>query len=249
MELSLILPVALTVLLCSVIQGAVGFGFGLFSIPPMVWLGVPLPAAVMVTLVVTLVQGTGVAARLRRHVEWRAIAPVAALRMLLIPAGVLAMGLLVDLGQGRVKQAVGAALLLAVGMQWLLRPEPKDRVWPGWGVAAGGLSGLLMGTVGMGGPPCVLWALAHRWSGSQMRASLLAILGASSPVQMGLLYWRFGAPVARAGLVALCLVPLVALATAAGVRIGGRLATAHLRRVMVGLLVLLALASLLQPVL
>ena len=108
-------------------------------------------------------------------------------------------------------------------------------------------SGLLGGSVGMGGPPCVLWALAHRWNSQQLRASLFTIFSLTVPPEFILLRLKFGMEPVYAGLFGLALTPLVAAGTTLGLWLSSKLPTAHLRHAMIGLLAVLAVYAIAQP--
>ena len=109
-------------------------------------------------------------------------------------------------------------------------------------------SGILNGGVGMGGPPLVMWTLAHRWTSEEIRASLIVIFILVTPVQFGLLVRQFGRPALTASLLGLLLAPLLAAGAMLGLWLSARLATVHLRRVMFSLLIFLALLAILEPV-
>ena len=250
MDLATLIPVAIVVTLCSLLQSLVGFGFALFAVPLLILLGLSLPEAVGVCLTATLTQGAVAAIGLRRHIQWRAIAPVTTLFILATPLGLAAMGLLVGMGAGRVKQGVGIMLLAVLLLWWLVRVEPRERLAAGWGMAAGVGAGFLTGSVGMGGPPCVLWVLGHRWSGEQMRASLLTIYSIGAPLQFGMLWWgaHHRPEVGGAGLLGLLLTPLIIAGSAAGLRLAPLLPVTHLRRVMLLLLAGMALYAIVTPI-
>lgn len=239
--------VALVVLACSTLQSLAGFGFALFAVPSLLFLGLKLPEAVSIALAATLVQGIATAIPLRRQVQWRAIVPPSALFLLATPLGVALMGVLVALGPERTKQGVGIIMLLALALWWLGRVEPREHVAPVWGWAAGAAGGILAGSVGMGGPPFVLWVLAHRWSSEQMRGSLLTIYAVATPLQAVLLWQVFGVNAVRGLVFGVCCSPLVVLGTRVGMAIAGRLPVEALRRLMLGLLVALALSALAAP--
>jgi len=244
-----VILLALIVTLASALQSFVGFGFALLAVPPLLLLGLSLPEAVAVALAGTFVQGMAAAVKLHRHIRWREISLLVGVRMLAIPAGLGLMVVLVHLGEAHTKQGVGAVLLLALILWAAVRVRPRERLAPGWGVAAGLGSGLLGGSVGMGGPPCVLWALGHRWSSEQLRASLFTIFTVTVPLQFALLWWQFGLEPILAGLLGFLLTPLIAAGSALGLWLSTHLPTPHLRRAMLGLLAVMAVYAIVQPLL
>lgn len=125
--------------------------------------------------------------------------------------------------------------------------QPRERVHALWGVLAVFLGGLVSGFVGMGGPFVVLWVMAHRWSNHKSRVTILAIIAAMVPFQVGFLTWQFGTQVLRFSALGLIFLPLVLASTAGGLWIGNRIPKARLRQMAMGLLFLIAAVSISQP--
>lgn len=244
-----LIEIALALLFACALQGAVGFGAGLFGIPLMVWAGESLPSAITVTMGGIVVQTGWNLFRYRDHVNVRELMPIFGMRLLTMPVGVALLGLLVGLGTDRVKQAIGLMLLLVLLMQWLLRVKPREHVGWGWTVLAGGASGLGAGLVGMGGPPVVLWVMAHDWPGKVSRSFLWATYLLLIPFNLAVLLYRFGDGMLYSLLLGLCFAPLVVGASELGQRVGAKINRHRLRAVAMVLLLLLALSSMLGPVL
>lgn len=242
-----LLEITLALVFACALQGAVGFGAGLFAIPLMVWAGESLPSAVTITMGGIIVQTCWNLFRYRDHVSARELLPIFALRVLMMPVGVLLLGLLVGLGTARVKQAIGLMLFLVLCVQWLLRVKPREHVAWGWTVLAGGASGLTAGLVGMGGPPVVLWVMAHDWPARKSRSFLWATYLLLIPFNLAVLVYRFGHGIWGSLLLGLCLAPLVLAGSEAGQRVGGMMNRHRLRSTALVLLLLLALASVLGP--
>ena len=57
---------------------------------------------------------------------------------------------------------------------------------------AGMASGYMAGAFGMGGPPLVLWTMAHDWPAKKSRAFLWSNYLVFMPIQSCLLLWLFG---------------------------------------------------------
>ncbi len=187
--------------------------------------------------------------RYRGHVGVREVLPLFTLRILTMPVGVLLLGLLVTQGQARVKQVVGLMLLIVLGVQWLLKVQPRERVGLGWTVLAGSCSGLTAGLVGMGGPPVVLWVMAHDWSSKKSRSFLWLTYLMLIPFNLAVLIYKFGDKMWGPLLLGLCLAPLVVAGSEAGMRVGALMSRQRLRVAAFVLLLLLALGSLLGPML
>ncbi len=249
MDTMQIILIGLSLVSACALQGAVGFGAGLFAIPLIVWIGGNLPAAITITMGGILVQTMWNIYRYRGHVGVREVLPIFGLRMLTMPIGVALLGLLVTTGPAHVKQAVGAMLLLVLAVQWLLKVQPRERVGWGWTVLAGGSSGLTAGLVGMGGPPVVLWVMAHDWSSKKSRSFLWLTYLLLIPFNLLLLVYRFGDEIWGSLLLGLCLAPLVVAGSEAGMRLGAMMSRQRLRLAALVLLLLLAVASILGPLL
>ncbi|MEX0885917.1 MAG: TSUP family transporter [Phycisphaeraceae bacterium] len=248
MTLDQLILVGLLIILGSALQSAVGFGFSIFAIPLIVLVGVDLPAAVAIVLTATLAQVGLSCYRHRADMRWQGFWPMYFMRLATVPAGVWALALLTEAGQGLIKQTLGVVLLAVVVTHWLWRIEPRQRVAPGWGVVAGGASGFFAGLVGMGGPPLVLWVMAHDWPSRQARVfmwfSFLLIL----PLIVAMLAFRFGEPVLHATLVGVLYMPLTLLGTAFGLTLGARLSRRRLRTATLIVLLMVALAAMIEPV-
>jgi uncharacterized membrane protein YfcA len=115
----------------------------------------------------------------------------------------------------------------------------------GWTLLAFTCSGLLAGMFAMGGPPLVLWVMAHKWTAQESRAALLASFMLALVPHMPLMYLRFGNEVLGAFALGLAYSPLIVLSAWLGVRLGNLFSKKQLRIVAAGLLVVIALRSIL----
>jgi hypothetical protein len=144
------------------------------------------------------------------------------------------------------KQLIGLIAVLAV-KAWL-KPQPRERLHPAWGVLTMVTSGVIAGLSGMGGPPIVLWLIAHKWSNEKIRVTLWAIFSSLAAGNLCWLLWRFGTPVSEASLVGLLFTPVTLLGTVPGAWIAGKMSPGAMRRVATVILMIVALYALLQPV-
>lgn len=238
--------IALVIVLGSTLQTAIGFGAGLFAIPIMVWSGVPLPQAVVIATVFTAADNALGAWRHRRDICWRSIGLISLMRVSAMPVGVGLLVIVVALGEDVVKLGVGCGILLALGLMGGLRVAPRQRVHAGWTVLAGGSSGVLGGLIGMGGPPLVLWVMAHGWTVNQSRATLWAIFSLCLPALLIAMAWRFGMEIWIATAIGLGGAPLAALGSTLGRRLSRNLSAIHLRRVSFAVLTAIALSLIVQ---
>ncbi len=140
-------------------------------------------------------------------------------------------------------------ILLAVLLQGFVGIEWKSaRRWY-WMLAVFGGSGILQGLTGMSGPPMVLWVHGQRFPVDRVRAFLFTVYISNFLPQIALLWWRYGAAVWMAMLVAILAVPGVIAAAVLGLRFGTWLGDQRVRPLSYLGLIALALYSLLGPVL
>jgi len=222
--------VGLVLIAGSALQSAAGFGFGMFAIPlVMVIGGRSGPEAITIVGVCGAVQMAIGTWHHRRDVDWRQLAVMGGLASLFIPVGVVVLGRLSEEGPELVRRVFGAIILLALAMRLAIRPAPRPRLAAGWMVLAVSAGGVMTGLAGMGGPPVVLWVMAHDWPGVRARATLWAYFLLMTPVQIGLLWARFGLEVPEAALEGLILAPLCLLGIYPGLWLGRRLSKPQLR--------------------
>lgn len=249
MDVDQIIFVGVLIFLGSALQSAVGFGFGLFAIPLMIWVGIPLPVAVTVLIVATAVQMGWSCWQYRDDLAWRPALPMVGLRFVTIPVGVFLLSLLATADTSIIRQVVGVLLLLVVLLQWGVRLQPRANVHPAWTLLAGSTSGLLGGLIGMGGPPIILWLMAHDWPPRQARSFLWLVSVLLMPLNLLLLWYNFGSPALHAALVGFAYTPLTLLGASSGLWIGSQLSKPRLRTAMISLLAIIAISSILVPLL
>jgi uncharacterized membrane protein YfcA len=231
------------------LQGAIGFGAGLFAVPLIVWTGVELPSVIAaLSAAVTLQVALG-CWQYRSHIPWRTTFQIALWRILGLPIGIATLTVLAGAGRDRAKQVIGVTLLAIIITQYLAKVKPRSHVHPAWIPLAGVTSGFLAGAFGMGAPPVVLWLMAHDWPAKQVRAFLWSTFLLILPVNFAMLCWTFGWTVVAAFVLGLAYAPLVLLASAAGARLGDRLDRRRLQVVAFGFLAVIAIASIVGPLL
>jgi len=140
-------------------------------------------------------------------------------------------------------------VLAAVLATWLIKPTPHKRLHPGWGVAAFGIGGAMQGLAGMGGPPIVLWVMSHDWSSRVCRATLWSFFIMMIPTNLLFFWLRFGDAVIGAMGVGVLYIPLVMLAALPGMWIGNKIPKRELQQIAFGILVLMAIYAMAQPLL
>lgn len=236
--------IALILLLGSALQGALGFAMGLFSIPLLMGAGATLPQAITLVMVGSTVLSLTAVRELRAHIPWREVVSASFFRTLSIPLGVWALGLLSGLSQHTIEMTVGAAILVAVGIQAFGRPPSQDQV-ERLRVPACLTSGFTLGMLGMGGPPLVLWVMATGWESARTRAFLLAVYLVCLPVTLAILVMSLGQSVFQAMLMGIAFSPVVLLGGTIGLRLGNLVSKNQLRLAALSLLSVIGVNSLL----
>jgi hypothetical protein len=231
----------------SVVQGAVGFAAGLFGIPLLMLGGVSFPDAVAISLVAAAPQNIIPAWQLRHEIDYRRALRPMLIRFALLPVGVCILWLVGRGSKDVAGQIVGVIVLLIVTVQRALAVPPQERLHPAWEWLAFGLGGFLLGFCGMGGPPMVLWVLAHDWSMNRARAFLFYIFATGLVPQAVLLWLFFGTEVVDAMLLSAAAIPVVLIGLWCGLVLSRRIPEQLLKRASVVVLVLIAVGGIVTP--
>ncbi len=247
MSVSLLLLIGIILFLCSAIQGAVGFAFNIFAVPLLIWSGLSLPQAITVTSIPIFIQSFTSSYKLKEYIRYKEVFIGSVFRYIGIPIGIYLLTLLNGFDKDTIKQIVGIVILVIVAMQYFLHIEPKEKVGFLWTVIAFLSSGIFLGLVAMGGPPVILWVMAHRWSAFEVRAFLSALFFLASPFLLALLYYNFGKELSDYFLVGLFFSPVVIFGTLFGVWLGNFLSHDKLKKIVLSLLVLTSIVSIISP--
>ncbi|MEL6104997.1 MAG: TSUP family transporter [Planctomycetota bacterium] len=230
------------------VQAAAGFAAGLLIIPTMLWMGYPIPEASMALLVATVPQNLFGVYSLRESIEPKRLTWPGLGRISFLPLGVLALAWVEqNYPVIRIRQFVGAVVLTVTIATILYNPKPRASLHPGWGLLAFPTSGFLQGLVGMGGPAMVFWVTAHDWDARRIRGFLFGMYTISLVPAFLCLYLRFGDRVSESAFMAALTIPSLLLATWLGLKFGDWLGRERLRRVTLGLLLLMGLVGLASP--
>ena len=227
-------------LLGGFVRGLTGFGGGLVMVPLLSIMWGPVEAiGVMVGLsVLTLVQILPPALRVARL---RDAAPLLIGCALSTPLGV---ALLVSLDPGAVKKIIALVILtltsvMLAGWTWRGRRGPLQ------GFIAGGLTGLVNGVAGSGGPITVVYVMAGKAEPQVQRANIILALAMSSFVTiMGLV--TAGAVSARVLIHVAAFVAPSVLGTWVGAWLFARLPSGLYRKIVLWFLVVISVALLLK---
>lgn len=224
-----------------------GFASGLFGIPLFLLAGLTLPQAIALSLVSAAVQNCTAAWQLRHEIDFRAAIRPMLIRFAALPAGVAALQWLGEENKDEASQLVGVVILTIVALQWLLRVEPRPKLHVAWEWLAFGLGGFLLGLCGMGGPPMVIWIMAHDWPMARGRALLYYLFATGIPLQALFLWLAFGQSVLVAMGLGVVLSPLMLIGVHAGLAIGRRIPDRVMRPLAMAVLVLIGLVSIVLP--
>ena len=93
----------------------------------------------------------------------------------------------------------------------------------------------------------VLWVQAHDWGTERIRAFLFVMYLLSIPPIMGLLYFAFGNRITSSVVKAFLILPLLVGVTWLGLRFGSWLGRQRLRRITMGLLLIIGAIGLFAP--
>jgi uncharacterized protein len=239
--------VALVMTFGSVVQGCVGFASGLIGVPLLVLCGFPLLDATVINFVSTSVQNFAGAHRLRGHLQPSEVFWPTFFRCLGLPIGTLALQASGKIDPHQVQQIIGVVLLASVGLLAAVRVEPRERLPFPLTMATFLTSGFLMGFATVGGAPMVFYVNSLTWSAAKSRSFLFLCSSLLMPLMAAMLILKFGAAASRPAMAALIVMPPVVVALAVGLRLGHRLDKARFRRLTYALLVMIALAAILSP--
>jgi uncharacterized membrane protein YfcA len=236
-----IVSALLIVFFGGLLQGTVAFGFGLLAVPLLMMVGLPIPAVLAISAVCTAVQSANGVHHLRHAVPWKIIGVSLVIRAAAMAVGIWVLSILASHPVSQIKFWVGIVVLTMVVLQASWKPTPRPRLHSGWNWAAFGLSGFTGGLCSMGGPPLVLWVMAHDWTAERTRAFLFASFMSLVPTQLALLYWTFGSVVVYGMALGFVASPVVLLGSFIGLRVGSRFSKPFLSRLAFLLLAAIAL--------
>jgi hypothetical protein len=128
-----------------------------------------------------------------------------------------------------------------------LKINSRETVPTHFGYMAFVASGLMAGSIGMGGPALVLWVFAHTWSSEKSRGFLFANFAGFLPFQMIYLISAFGMPIVKMIGLGVLFSPIIFLGTTLGLKLGKRISKDRLTGIVFGLLYAIALASIIAP--
>jgi len=249
MEIAVFLGMIIILLMAALIQSAVGFAYALFSTPLFLWLGIPLPEAIVIIAMCSFFQASIGSRQLRASIPWRFAFSAIIIRMAATVLGIMLLKRLALQNASEIKLVVGFILCALVAIMLVAKIQPVDRMHWMWGGLAFISSGLLSGICGMGGPPLALWSVAQNWSVERTRGFMFAVYAASIPIQIFLLYLAFGADIFRGIQFAILAVPAVYIGARIGLPIGNRMPKPILTKMVYSILIIVGFNSMGPPIL
>ena len=216
---------ALTAFVAGLMRGFAGFGSAMLMAPIF---SVLMSPAHMVPIVVSLEFPMGAMLFLgsRKDVEWSFVAPLSAIAVLAMPLGIW---LLVSADTDFMTKAISTIVLAFVGvlaLGWRYRgPRPLPLT-----LGIGAVSGAMMATSSVGGPPVLLYMLAAEHPAQKIRANIVGYFFLTTIFLLALVL--AASPTAIAAVVdAIVLLPVILLGSWIGSRLSGRAADQIYRRI------------------
>jgi len=234
-----------TMFTASVVQSAIGFGSGLVAMPVLVTCGFTPQTVMGLVLPNNLVQ-TSINCWQHRH-RWRSesVPLMTVLRAIGLLAGLWILARFLQ-DPSVARQMTGITLLGALAVHGLLKIPPRQHVPIAWTVLTGLVSGILAGAVMMGGPPLVLWVLAHDWDVHRQRSFLWGQFLLLMPLQALLLLTQYGSPMATALGYGCAMMPVGWLGAQLGNVLAHQISPRWIRRIMLAVLVLIGASAALR---
>ena len=157
----------LAIAIAGVTSGLTGFGFGLVAGPLLVLL-LPVRTVVPMQTILSWIMALSVLYEVHTWINVRDVLPLLVAGILGVPGGTLLL-LLLDARTLKLLIAavsIAGALAMGSGLRWRRQSSRADMV------GVGLLSGLLSGSIGMGGPPVVLFFSNEALPKQAFRATL-----------------------------------------------------------------------------
>jgi len=245
----ILIRIALVLFIGGFIQSSAGFGFGLFALPLLLFMKLQLQEAVIIVVIGSAIQKILGIGYFRNVINLKEISPLIIACLTGLPIGLYLMLKVSGMHQASIKQVIGFLILIMLFFRWSGLKNRIISIKRVWTYIAGFISGVLNGFANIGGPPVVLWVLAQKWENKKMRATVISFSLFFVPFQITIMIIMFGKSLHSPLLYALMLSPAVLLGSWAGLKFGDKFSRKILERYMEILLLLIALASVLRPLL
>ena len=234
---------------CAFVQTIAGFSFSLFAVPFLLLCGFDLPEAVVVSMAGSIVQRSLLVHKCRNSIDWKPLFKMFFWAVIGLIVGVFALKKATRLDQGTIKLIFGIIILMAVAFRLFIKVKPRDSIPFYYSALASLFSGILNGFANIGGPPLVLWLLAHKWPRDQLRATIPAFTLLMVPVQVILLGINFGLPILVQIGQGLLFFPVILAAVYAGNVFSDKLSVERTRWIIIILLTITGISYIVFPLL
>ena len=233
--IELLVPAAVF-LLAAVVQSVTGFGFALVAVPLLALTLDPVPAVVATNVLSVLISVVVVRAD-REHVRWRQAWWVSAAGILAMPLGLL---LITRVSERLLTAVIAVVLLASTALVAFGARLPAGRATD---VGVGALSGALLTSTGMNGPPVVVAFQAEGMPPRPFRGTLSTVFLIEGAVGVALMA-AVGQVSSDALWAAAVGVPMVAVGWLIGDRVFHGLDPEPFRRIVLVMLVVTAVVAL-----
>ncbi len=247
LSLFLLFKVSIVLFLGGFIQSSAGFGFGLFSLPILLFFKFKLQEAVIIIILGSSIQKIIGIRYFKKIIDHKELSPLIISGLIGLPIGLYFMFKVSGFQQSFVKQLIGFLILLMLMLRWSNVLKSADKVKSVWTFIAGFISGILNGFANVGGPPAVLWVLAQKWDNRKMRSAVIYFSLFFAPFQIATMMVLFGYTLCSPLLYSLVLSPFVVFGTWCGLKFGDNFSKKILEKYMETLLFLIAIASIIKP--
>jgi uncharacterized membrane protein YfcA len=237
LPLGTVLVVGAALLVASVVRGYSGFGFSMLAVSGLT-LALAPAEAIPIVLTLEVLASITMLPGVWREVDWRSLGPLIAGTVVATPFGV---HLLATLPETPIRLAIAVLVVTATTLIWrgfALQRMPGQPAT----LATGAAAGLLNGSLGIGGPPVILFYFSSPAGNAVSRASLVAYFFVTDAYAIGVGALQ-GLVSARTFLVALALVPILLIGIAIGSRGYIKTEPATFRKAVLVLLLLLSVAG------
>jgi hypothetical protein len=239
--------VVLIIFFCGYIQTIAGFAFSLISVPALLLCGFNLPDAVVLTIVCSASQKVMLVWHCRKDVAWKTLFLITPWAILGLAAGVLILKKLSSVPPDTIKQIFGAIIILTVALKIFAKVKPREKVSTFSGCVVAAISGISHGFANIGGPPIVLWALAHKWSKDRLRSFVPCFVILLLPVQIIFMLIAFGSHILIDFAGGLLYIPVILLAFWLGNITSKRMSIERVRFIISLLLLITGVAYIIMP--
>jgi len=229
MDIFTVIICGLALFTAAIIQSAVGFGYALFATPILVWSGIPLHEVIVIIAMGTMIQSAAGVRSLRNHIPWKPALTATAFRVIWLIIGLLILKKLITLDLRYILFIVGSVICLLVVIQLIFKPKPIAKIHWIYTALVFSASGVFAGMLGMGGPPLVLWVMAHDWPPEKTRSFYFATFLTFIPILILLMSILPGfGPLSKPIITGLAFFPVIYAGSLIGLFIGNRISKQRL---------------------